>query len=135
MRRLATPLLVAEVGARLLAVEIALSLFPLKRLLRRAARGRCVTADPESVHHPRLVSRYVQGIERRLFRRPHCLRTALVVFWMGGRELEFFLGVPTSGELSEAHAWVERRGEVFPAKAPREYGEIFRFPKSTAEAS
>jgi hypothetical protein len=109
---IASPLLFAEVSLRLALVEGALyasdfksaALFFSKNPLRRPflTREKLKTAQV-----------FLGSIERHVFRRPSCLTTSFVLFWMSEPGTILNIGVRKNSKFFEAHAWVERHGEIF----------------------
>lgn len=124
MKRYGPPLLLVEVALRLLLVDIGLRLLPLRRLL-------ALTSSPRARRRARLaeVDRITRGFERRIFRGSNCLRTSLVLFWMGGPRARLHVGVPGEKKEFEAHAWVECDGKTFSLAPAASYVTLTTFGK------
>jgi len=116
------PLLFAEVLFRTFLVQAALLLFTPLSIARFLARTSLpFTRGPDLLP---VIHVFSLGIETRLSGRPWCLRTALVVFSFS-RGLTFKLGVTGKGSAFEAHAWLERNGEVFSGTREDSYEPIW----------
>jgi hypothetical protein len=72
-------------------------------------------SEQDRLHAARAIARVQQSVARRLFFRPNCLEQSLTLMWLlqtRGIAAELRVGARKEAGRFEAHAWVERNGEV-----------------------
>lgn len=106
-------------GVLTVVVRIALSVGSLRRViraLRRAARGLPQWSDSTSVRRER-AAWAASAVGRRLLQKGPCLTQAIVLQYLlrrqGDKAARLRIGVARGrDDTLQAHAWVERKGEV-----------------------
>ena len=107
-------MLLIEAAAWFLAVELALRLVPLRRLLALCEWGSRPDASLISVS-PERASRLVEAAARVYPLRATCLKKALVLYAVltrRGLSARLLLGTAKEDGKFRAHAWVEHEGKV-----------------------
>jgi hypothetical protein len=107
-------MLLTEAAVCFPAVELALRLMPLRRLLTLCERGSRPDASPISVS-PERASRLVEAVARVCPFRATCLKRALVLYALltrRGLSARLLLGTAKENGNFRAHAWVEHGGKV-----------------------
>jgi len=109
-------LVYSEILVRIFALEMALIFLPFQRLVKYLGRGRLWTRSPLTEKDFRQIRWFAAGIERRLLRKPTCLRTGLILFWISPSPIKLKIGVSEhrfTSKTFETHAWVEAYGQTY----------------------
>jgi hypothetical protein len=110
---LKSPLLFLEVIFRSLMIELSLRIFPFKYVVENCLKGRLVFRHINDVHLVERVFKFTAMIENHLSRKPSCLRSSLVLFWMIEHNALLRIGVRKGKSKMDAHAWVERDLKIY----------------------
>jgi hypothetical protein len=99
--------LATRIWRRYIVVRVLLPREPLPELIRRFGRR-----PPQDRRHlsPQVLSRAVHRALQLRRRRPTCLVSSLVLFWIlreQGDPAELVIGLPHVPRSKDAHAWVE----------------------------
>ncbi len=110
----------------LLAVDLALRIFPFRRVYEAAGRVRPAAIAAEAGTEAARLARLVNGAATLHLLPMGCLRRALALQWLLGRRgipatLRF--GVQREGKALQAHAWLEVEGR--PVAEPRDIESRF----------
>jgi hypothetical protein len=104
-----SPLLFLEVFYRLTLINLGLKFIPLKDLVKKLKKShRRVPFDQLA-----LIQKFAGILERHLFRKPSCLSSSLLLFWMAPAKSVISIGVLKVSQSIEAHAWLESQGQIF----------------------